>query len=108
MPLYPKKSQTIVYTIMEDCKKQRTAKARLVTRRVNELINAVHCGAAKEEIWEKINNVKHIMNKLGEVQDELWEMIGDTNAESTEKEEKWYNDYDLKANRVRKHDYIYR
>ena len=60
---------------MQDCKKNRTLKARKLTRRTNELLNAVKIDAVKNDIEETIRTLKFAMDELGAVQDELLSLI---------------------------------
>ena len=82
----------------ETAKKQRSIKARRVTRRVNELLNGIKTSIAKAEITEKINNVKYVVDELGELQDDYMGYLDTNNTELLNAEQVWYDEYDLKAN----------
>ena len=82
----------------ETAKKQRSIKARRVTRRVNELLNGIKTFIAKAEITEKINNVKYVVDELGELQDDYMGYLDTNNTELLNAEQVWYDEYDLKAN----------
>ena len=81
---------------MEDIKKRRANIAKKVTRRINELLNGVKNVIEKEDIVEKINNVKYAVEELGVVQDELIGSIDDD--ANVDEETEWYDGYDVKAN----------
>ena len=82
---------------MEDAKKSRATKARFVTRRVNEVNNGIKTVAEKDDIIEKIENLKVAMNELGRIHDEYMGYFED-DPENLQKELKWYDEYDLKSN----------
>ena len=85
---------------MEECKKTRTLKARKLTRRTNELLNALKIDAVKSDIEEKIRTLKFEIDELGTAQDALLSLVDANDKESVEREEKWYYDYDVKTNLV--------
>ena len=86
---------------MEELKKKRASKARVVTRRVNELGNGVTCALTEGEIVDKINNLKYASSELGARQDDVMEAAdSDADPNVTETEEKWYDVYDKRVNRA--------
>ena len=48
----------------EAAKTVRSSKARVTTRRINELLNGIKYNARKEDIVEKLRNLKYAMNGL--------------------------------------------
>ena len=51
MPQIPKQSNEFVVNAMEeDAKKIKSSKARIVTRRINELTNGIKCNSGKVDI----------------------------------------------------------
>ena len=89
-------------------KKQRTTVARKVTRKMNELNNAITNDAHVSEIQEKIATLKFCMDELGVAHDDYMDRVDDTNNESLETEDAWYNTYDVRTNKAVKtaRDYI--
>ena len=86
---------------MEEAKKTRATAARKVTRKSNELCNALRSGSHISEIQEKIGTLKYCMEELGTAHDECmghFDYADDANTAEIEKEEKWYTNYDLKTN----------
>ena len=89
---------------MDELKKKRASKGKLVTRRTNELLNAVKCLLQEEEITDKINTLKYALGELGSIQDEISTLFDDQNQgepavlAQIEKENDWYNAYDNKVN----------
>ena len=83
---------------MEDVKKRRTAQAKLVTRRVTTLLNGINCEVPKDEIEEKINNLKSAVGQLGLIQDEIMVLLdGEDDRTVVETQENWYNSYNKKV-----------
>lgn len=82
---------------MEVKKVERTIKARLVTRRTNEILNAVKTECSSEEIEEKIARLKASMDELGSSQDSYM-VYCDEESNCYEIEEEWYYNYDVKVN----------
>ena len=72
----------------ETCK-IRTGKAKLVTRRINELSNAIWAVSLKEDIVGKIDKVKNAIDELGWIQDEYLEYIDEKDIAAYEKEVQW-------------------
>ena len=83
---------------MEDAKKNRSKKAGMVTRRVNELLNAIKMRLYPEDVKTKIGNLTYTMDELGAIHDEVNDLITDT--ANSEGEEAWYSEYDCKVNRA--------
>ena len=94
-PIYLEHSQT--YYNMEEAKKKRTYKAGTVTRRVNELLSLIQYRNDNQEVTDKIAHVKHAMDELGDIQDELISLIDEQDKEAMETNEKWYNNYIKKS-----------
>ena len=63
---------------LDDAKKKRSNKARIVTRRVNEVLNGIKSDSLPEEINEKIQNLKQTMEELGAIQDEVVVLIDES------------------------------
>ena len=78
-----------------EAKKARGVKARVVTRRVNELLNGIKILSSKEEIIGKINNIWYALEELGITQDTVIGVVQDADVEN---EVKWYDGYDINAN----------
>ena len=85
---------------MEEIKKDRTSKARLVSRVVTEVLNGVHCYSKANEITDKINNLKYAMEELGKLHDEYIGRIDLEDVETLDVESEWYNNDDFKVNRA--------
>ena len=84
----------------ENAKKQRSGKARVLTRRLNELLNGLSCLLQVEEIVDKMSNLKYTLCELGTFHDDLLTAIEEENAapDAIETENEWYNEYDKKVN----------
>ena len=86
---------------MEEAKNERAKKARLVTRRINELINCIKSNPPESEVSEKIYTLKYAKDELGIAQDDV---IANITEEGTPAhtlrgvEEQWYYKYDIKVN----------
>ena len=87
---------------MDAAKKARSVKARVVSRRVNELINGIKGLLQVEDIDEKLKNLKLSHDELGALHDEVLTTMeeADENADAFENETKWYDDYDMRVNKV--------
>ncbi len=89
---------------MDEVKKRRAGKGKLVTRRTNELLSAVKCLLQEEDIVDKINTLKYALSELGSIQDELSTLLDEQNQDEPavqqqiEKEQEWYDAYDKKVN----------
>ena len=88
---------------MDEAKKTRTWKARVVTRRTNELLNSMKCKLQEEEIVDKINNLKYALTELGTLHDDVIGILeerkdGDEKEKLIEAEEQWYDVFDKKVN----------
>ena len=88
--------------LLEEAKKKRAVKARMVTRRIFELQTAVSRGAAKEEIVEKIEVVKNVFDELGYLQDEVFNTLGEAANDPYDATViphiDWYKKYDDNVN----------
>ena len=86
---------------IDAAKSSCTKKKGLVTRRINELSNAVKCGVDGPELREKVGQVKEAMQNLGLVFDGYVTMFDETTEKGIiELAEKWYYEYDYRANCV--------
>ena len=83
---------------MEECMLNRTNKARKLTRKKNELLNAIHSGVHPKEAQEKISIVKACMEELGDVHDEYITQLDETDVEGIDRAENWYREYDKSTN----------
>ena len=83
---------------MEEIKKERSNKARTLTRRLNELINTTKLNGANIEVNEKISQVKNTLEELGEIQDRLLGSIDESDDTATTEIIKWYEGYVQKVN----------
>ena len=88
---------------VEDAKKKRAGKARVVTRRVNEVLNALKSKLQEDEIVDKINNLKYAIGELGNLHDDVITIIEEAAAPADkapllQTEDTWYNNYDKKVN----------
>ena len=83
---------------MEAAKTERTKKARLVTRRMNEMLNCLKTEPLVTEVKEKIDTLKYAIGELGDIQDEVMSHIHDEDAQGIQDEETWYFNYDSKVN----------
>ena len=94
---------------MEEAKKQRTNKARVVTRRTTEVKNAVASRSLPEDVTEKIKLLKTSMNELGPLHDNVIELIAaDENYDANiSKEEEWYYKYDTQVNNAVRDGKVY-
>ena len=92
---------------MEDAKKHRTSKARIVTRRMNEVLNGIKSISLPGELNEKIHTLKNTMEELGKLQDEVILLIDESDQTTLETEENWYYEYDRKVNTAIKQGMIY-
>ena len=71
---------------MEEAKRSRANNARKLTRRVNELLNAVKTCIDKKDVEDKICTVKYNIDELGVLQDEVLANIEDNDKGAFEKE----------------------
>ena len=71
-PIYLEHSQT--YYNMEEAKKKRT----------NELLSLIQYRNDNQEVTDKIAHVKHAMDELGDIQDELISLIDEQGKEAVE------------------------
>ena len=85
---------------MDEAKKARTSKARTVTRRVNELLNAISALSMENEIIAKIENLKYTMNELGDLHDAFINLMVDGDEEERTRQDEWYYEYDKKVNQA--------
>ena len=85
---------------MEAVKKERSTKARRLTRRVKELDNAIQNGVATIEVKEKISSIKYTIGELGDIQDKLTELVDENDVDMYTAQMKWYDEYDGKVNRA--------
>ena len=89
---------------MEEAKKKRASKARVVTRRTNELLNGIKCCLQGEEVLDKMNNLKYVLGELGSLQDEVLSVLESEDITKPEvqvrltTENNWYDTYDNKVN----------
>ena len=84
---------------MEDAKKERTSKARTLSRRIRELSNIIKSDGSIVEVEEKMAAVKYSFEQLGDLQDMVMEYLED-DVEGTAQNVKWYDAYDEKVNWV--------
>ena len=82
--------------------KARASKARVVSRKTNELNNAIKLEVLPGEINEKVQKLKYAMGELGELHDAVIENIeeGEKYEEETATEDKMYYKYDVMVNNV--------
>ena len=87
---------------MDDVKKKRAGKARVLTRRTKELLNSTKLKLHEVEIVDKINNLKYAISELGTIQDDVMSLLeeqydgdaGDEKDKNIKEEEEWYDAYD--------------
>ena len=96
---------------MDAAKKSRTNCARKLTRKSNELSNAIRGRSHISEIQEKIGTLKYCMEELGTVHDEYmghFDVADEEVQTQIQKEDRWYMNYDMATNEVIKEarDYI--
>ena len=93
---------------MEEIKKRRTIHARRLTRKTNELYNAIKGEVHIIDIREKIGALKYCIEELGGVHDEYIENVDPEEKDTLAAEEKWYTKYDVATNDAIKsaRDYI--
>ena len=84
---------------MEQSKAERTKKARLVTRWINELSNGIEVATQVSEVTEKILTLKNAMELLGDCHDDVITKVGD-DEDKLQQEEQWYHNYDVRANSI--------
>ena len=93
-------------------RKARTSKARMVTRKTNELSNAIKLEVHSVEINEKIRSLKFTMGELGELHDAVIENIpeGENNETEVAHDDEWYYRYDVMVDNVIKdaNEYVIR
>ena len=83
----------------EAAKARCSAKKGVATRRINELSGAAKCDAHPNELKEKIQRVKEAMENLGLAFDGYIALLdGENEKDSIELAEKWYYEYDYRAN----------
>ena len=85
---------------MTDAYQNRSFLARTVTRRTNELRTAIRCDISKEELLEKITNLRYSMEQLGTTQDMYLAEVGDDDEMERNRAEDWYLKYDESVNHV--------
>ena len=78
----------------DEAKRSRSSKAGTVTRRINELHGAIWCAAQPNELKEKIQKVKDVMELLGAAHDSYVSYIDATDEAELTAAEKWYYEYD--------------
>ena len=95
---------------MDEAKKKRTNKARVVSRRTTELLNGIRCSAQEEEINDKVANLKQALGELGSLHDDVMgyldeKLVGASDEAAgvavqieISKEDDWYIAYDKKVN----------
>ena len=93
---------------MEEAKKKRTIQARKVTRKTNELWNAIKGELHISDVQEKMGTLKYCMELLGEIHDEYVTLMDPADVDPLATAETWYTGYDTKTNEVIKvaRDYI--
>ena len=92
----------------EAAKKKRSSIARKVTRKTNELYNAMKLEAHVSEVHEKITSLKYTIEELGNSHDEYMDLVDPKDTGKIDSEDKWYANYDVKTNQAIKtaRDYI--
>ena len=90
---------------MEEATSDKTIRARMVTRRTNELSNGIDDELDNVEVEEKIRNLKYAMEDLGRAFDVYSGLLTDDKA--LEDATKWYKEYDTRSNSVIKRARLY-
>lgn len=86
---------------IEAAKSNCSRKKGVVTRRINELSNAIRNDVNVSDLREKVKQVKEAMENLGLVFDDYVTIFDElTEKEIIETAEKWYYEYDNRANRI--------
>ena len=83
---------------MDEAKKERTKRARLVTRRINELSNCVKTEPQESDVLEKTCTLKYAIGELGTAHDEVTSHLADDDGKTWNGEEQWYQQYDIRVN----------
>ena len=92
---------------MEEKKKERSSKARTLTRRIKELHTTIGSQAQAIDVQEKIAQIKYTFEELGTIQDELLDTCMEEEANYDEIVT-WYDKYDYEVNKeiVRAQKYL--
>ena len=69
-----------------------------MTRKMNEMLNLITTRSDGKDVSDKINDMKHAMEELGVIQDELMSLVDEGKGEELEEYTKWYNSYVRKTN----------
>ena len=82
---------------MENAKKERDKKAKVVRRRIKELLNSVKSECHATDVEKKVGTLNNAMEEVGPSHDKVMTYMKDDDAVETE--DSWYDELDCEVNK---------